>query len=131
MRRHIYVAAATVVAALMLLIAMPSSSTAADPEVKTVEGELLDLRCYTARGAQGEAHQACGTACAKRGLPIGVLNTDGKAYTLLVSSPAYADYINKDVRITGKVTNMLLSPTKMEVKDGDTWKAVELSKEMM
>ena len=131
MRRHTTFTVVMAIAALMIMVGTSSVTWAVEPEVKTVEGELLDLRCYTSRGAPGEAHQACGAACATRGLPIGVLNTDGKAYTLLVASPAYADYINKSVRITGKVTNMMLSPTKMEIKEGDSWKVVELSKEMM
>ena len=40
-------------------------------EKKTVEGELVDLHCYSAGGAQGEEHGAkCGAACAKSGIPV-------------------------------------------------------------
>ena len=106
-------------------------AVAADPEERTLEGELVGLRCYMTRGAKGEEHQGCATACANRGLPIGVLDATGPAYTLLVTSPAYADYMAKTVRITGMVKGQTLAPKKMEVKEGDMWKEVKLSKEMM
>jgi hypothetical protein len=104
---------------------------AADPIEKTLEGELVGLRCFMTRGAKGEAHQGCATACANRGLPIGVLDATGPAYTLLVTSPAYSDYMAKMVRITGMVKGQTMAPKKMEVKEGDSWKEVKLSKEMM
>ena len=131
MHRGISITLGFSLALMLFAIGTTGVTIAADPEDKMVEGELVDLRCFMTRGAQGEAHQACGASCAKRGLPIGVIDAKGNAYTILASSPAYADYINRPVRITGKVTNMMLSPTKLEVKDGDQWKAVKLIKEMM
>ena len=106
-------------------------AVAAAPEERTLEGELVGLRCFMTRGAKGEAHQGCATSCAKRGLPIGILDVTGPAYTLLVTSPAYADYMAKMVRITGMVNGQTLAPKKMEVKEGDAWKEFKLSKEMM
>lgn len=101
---------------------------AADPKEKTIEGEVVDLSCYTSQGAKGAGaeHKACGASCAKRGLPVGLVNSKGEALTLLVSSASYADFVSKSVRITGNVVGATLAPTKVEVKDGANWKVVEV-----
>lgn len=101
---------------------------AADPKEKTIEGEVVDLRCYTSQGAKGAGaeHQACGASCAKRGFPVGLVNAKGEAFTLIVSSASYADFVSKPVRITGNVVGATLAPTKLEVKDGANWKVVEV-----
>ena len=99
---------------------------AADPKEKTIEGEVVDLSCYMSQGAKGADHMACGASCAKRGLPVGLVNAKGEAFTLLVSSASYAAFVSKPVRITGNVVGATLAPTKVEVKDGANWKVVEV-----
>lgn len=49
----------------------------------TVQGEVVDLSCYLAKGSRGAAHKSCAQLCAKRGLPIGVLTDGGELYLLL------------------------------------------------
>lgn len=49
----------------------------------TVQGEIIDMACYMARGSKGAAHKACAQMCAKKGVPIGVLTDGGEVYLLL------------------------------------------------
>jgi hypothetical protein len=97
-------------------------------EKKTVEGELVDTHCYAAGGATGEDHGAkCGKACAKSGIPVAVL-TDGKAWTLATNPAPLADAVGKTVRVTGEknAESQVLVPDKVEVKDGDNWKEIQM-----
>jgi hypothetical protein len=49
----------------------------------TVSGEVVDLACYLSKGSKGKRHKACAEACAKKGLPIGVLTDAGDVYLLI------------------------------------------------
>jgi len=96
-------------------------------ESKTVEGELVDLHCYSAGGAKGEKHAACAKKCMASGIPAGVL-VDGKAWTLATNPAPLAEHASKTVRVTGKANAdaQVLIPDKIEVKDGDSWTEVKM-----
>ena len=101
---------------------------AADAEKKTVEGELLDTHCYAAGAATGEEHGSkCGKSCAKSGIPVAVLS-EGKAWTLATNPVPLADAVGKTVRVTGSQDekSQAVVPEKVEVKDGDNWKEIQL-----
>ena len=49
----------------------------------TVQGEIIDMACYMAKGSKGAAHKTCAQMCAKKGVPIGVLTDAGDVYLLL------------------------------------------------
>lgn len=49
----------------------------------TVQGEIIDMACYMAKGSRGPSHKACAQMCAKKGVPIGVLTDGGEVYLLL------------------------------------------------
>lgn len=49
----------------------------------TVQGEIIDMACYMAKGSHGAAHKTCAQMCAKKGVPIGVLTDGGEVYLLL------------------------------------------------
>jgi hypothetical protein len=65
--------------AAVLAWALPAS---AQDDV-TVQGEIIDMACYMAKGSHGAAHKACAQMCAKKGVPIGVLTDGGEVYLLL------------------------------------------------
>ena len=54
-------------------------------EKVTVQGEVVDLACWVAHGAQGAEHAKCAQACAKGGQPIGLLTSEGTVYLLYAS----------------------------------------------
>ena len=71
----------------VVLCAGPLTMALADEggEKVTVKGEVVDLACWVAHGAQGEEHAKCAKACAKGGQPIGLLTADGTVYLLYAS----------------------------------------------
>ena len=105
------------------------ASAAEKGETKTVEGELLDLHCYSAGGAQGEQHgKTCGAKCAASGIPVAVL-VDGKAWTLATNPRPLKNAVGKQVRVTGSqnAETQTFLAEKVEVKDGENWKEVKLN----
>ena len=72
--------------ALLLLLLFTFSSLAAGDPV-TLTGEIVDLHCYTSRGAHGEEHAGCSNACISRDVPAALLAEDGTLYLLLNEKP--------------------------------------------
>jgi hypothetical protein len=97
------------------------------PSAKVIEGELVDLQCYSAGGARGEKHAACAKKCMASGIPAGVAAED-RTWTLATNPVPLADHAAKTVRVTGKANEKtgVLMPEKIEVKDGDTWSEVQM-----
>ena len=94
------------VSALLAFAAIPLLVSAGD--TKTLTGEPVDIKCYLA-GQSGPGHAACATGCAKKGLPIGLLTTEGdkKVLYLVMGADAAAkvsDHMGKQVEMTGKVS---------------------------
>jgi hypothetical protein len=52
-------------------------------EQVSLQGEVVDLACFMAKGSRGPAHKACAQLCAKKGVPIGLLTEDGQVFLLL------------------------------------------------
>jgi hypothetical protein len=83
---------------------------AAAASAETVTGEVVDTFCYSAMEARGASHKQCGIDCAKKGIPVALLEkgTD-KVYVLLPNKdkqPIPEGLINKmgsEVTVTGKV----------------------------
>jgi hypothetical protein len=61
-------------------------------EPVTVKGEIVDLACYLSKGSKGKRHKTCAELCAKKGLPIGVLNDAGDVYLLIEDHDDPAPY---------------------------------------
>ncbi len=90
---------------LAILLALP---LLADDEPVTMTGQIVDLHCYTSRGAVGEEHAGCANACISRNVPAGFLAGDGTLYLLLEEkSVSVKDKIagkaGKPVKVRGKV----------------------------
>ena len=93
----------------------------------TVEGTLVDMKCYFGMNASGEKHVQCAAKCAKSGIPMGVLKKGtSEVYTLLASAPALADYAEQTVRVTGTIYGHVLDPEKFEIQKGGKWEEVKL-----
>jgi hypothetical protein len=89
-------------------VAALASSTFA--QATTVKGEVVDVACATkkAPGGKGDDHAGCAMACAKKGMPVGIMTADA-IYTV---SGDYAannnakllEFVAKRVEVTGDVT---------------------------
>ena len=88
----------------------PPAAAAATAGEQTLQGELVDLNCYLDHGAKGEGHKACGTTCALKGLPIGLLDKENRI-TLVVGAherpmnTELAEKMGTTVELTGKVVS--------------------------
>jgi hypothetical protein len=77
----------------------------------TVKGEVLDMSCYMSHGAHGAGHQMCAKMCLKKGLPAGLLTSNGQVYLLVEDhdkADAYETAIKHaadKVTVTGKYAN--------------------------
>jgi hypothetical protein len=73
----------------------------------SVTGEVIDTFCYAAMGAKGASHKQCGIDCAKKGIPVGLLDKAGNIHVLLPAkdkTPLPDDVVNKmgsTVTVTG------------------------------
>lgn len=115
--------------ALALVLGVGLAFAGGEGKSKTVEGTLVDTKCYFAGGFTANDHgpmKDCGTACAKGGSPVGILTTQGKHYALVVAAPAVAEHVGKTVKTTGEVREGSLIPEKgqLQVKEGNSWKTV-------
>ncbi len=75
----------------------------------SVKGEIIDTYCYGLMGAKGPSHRECAVACAKAGIPVGILQEGtNKVFVLLPNKdksplpPEVIDNMAKVVTITGK-----------------------------
>src|SRR5262245_37515987 len=74
----------------------------------SVTGEVIDTFCYGTMGAKGTGHKQCGIDCAKKGIPVGLLEKGSeKIHILLPNKDKTAlpdDVVNKmgeTVTVTG------------------------------
>ena len=92
-------------AALVAALASPLFAQAT-----TVTGEVVDVACATkkAPGGKGDDHAGCAMACAKKGMPVGIMTADA-IYTVTGdytanSNAKLLEFVAKRVEVTGNVT---------------------------
>jgi len=100
----------------------------------TITGELIDTKCFSKMGAKGEGHASCAVTCAKSGIPVAVMDdSTKKLHVLAAPAPALSAYMSKTVKVTGELNDAtgIIVPSSVEIKEGDTWKKVDMGKGMM
>jgi hypothetical protein len=50
----------------------------------SVTGEVIDTFCYAGMGAKGAGHKQCGIDCAKKGIPVGLLEKGSEKIHILL-----------------------------------------------
>lgn len=100
---------ATVALGLIAAAGLTGYLFAADSAAeKSVTGTLEDSYCYGAMGAKGSSHKKCASACAKKGIPVALVDETGNVYILLPAKneePLPDDVYAKmedQVTVTGK-----------------------------
>ncbi|HUL02466.1 MAG TPA: hypothetical protein VLV16_04440 [Gemmatimonadales bacterium] len=99
-------AAVTVIACAALPLAAQAKPGAGGNEM-TITGQVVDLNCYTTSGASGVAHKQCAQACAKAGVALAILGSDGTVYVAVSSKPAdpqnskLMPFAEEKVKVTG------------------------------
>jgi predicted lipoprotein with Yx(FWY)xxD motif len=99
--------AATVVLALGALpLAAQAHQMNAGNEA-TITGQVIDLNCYTTNNASGAGHKGCAEACAKAGVPLAILSSDGTIYVAVSAkagdnqNPRLLPFAEGKVKVTG------------------------------
>lgn len=101
-----------------------------------IEGTLIDTRCYSIdKSLTQDGHRTvdgtidgCAAACAKLGIPTGVLTSKGDVTILIAPATELADYMGRQVRAAGvKVfRGAAIRVDTVEVRGEDgAWKPVE------
>jgi len=67
----------------MAVMSLGFGAVAQAQEDVSVQGEIIDMACYMAKGSKGAGHKACAQMCAKKGVPLGILTDAGEVYLLL------------------------------------------------
>ena len=99
--------ATTVVLALCALPLEAQGHAATPGNEMTMTGQVIDLNCHTTNGASGPTHKACAEACAKAGVPLGILASDGTIYVPVSSKPGdpqnskLEKFAESKVKVTG------------------------------
>ncbi len=113
---------------LVLALAIGAGVSVAQKDV-TLEGTLVDSKCYLAMGEAGNDHGAmknCGTMCLKGGTPGGLLTKDKKFHAIIAPSTALADYVGQTIRVQGSEHNGSLMAKKVEVRKNGRWEEIKL-----
>ena len=84
----------------------PKKTEAAKPADAKLVGEVVCLSCYMGHEAKGAEHASCAAACAKRGVPLGILeDKTGNVFTVVKghsgANEALAPFAGKKVALTG------------------------------
>jgi type 1 fimbria pilin len=96
-----------IAAGAAVVVAMSIPAFAADI---TVKGEVVDVACSMKKGegGKGDAHAACAMACAKKGMPVGILTPDAiyevTGEWAANNNSKMLDFVAKQVEVTGEVT---------------------------
>ncbi|HMH81565.1 MAG TPA: hypothetical protein VK531_01735 [Gemmatimonadales bacterium] len=99
--------ATTAVLALFALPLAAQGHAATAGNEMTITGQVVDLNCNTTNGASGAGHKACAQACAKAGVPLGILASDGIIYLPVSSKPGdpqnskLEQYAEAKVKVSG------------------------------
>lgn len=100
-------ASTTVLALFALPLAAQAATQQPAGDEVTITGQVIDLNCFTMKGASGPSHKACAVACAKAGVPLAILSSDGTIYMPVSSKPAdpqnsrLVDFAESKVKVTG------------------------------
>ena len=81
-------------AALLALCALPLRLAAQEQKAAapagnemTLTGQVVDVNCYVSMGASGAGHKQCAAGCAKKGVALAILGSDGMLYMPVSSKP--------------------------------------------
>ena len=95
--------------AVLVFTALPlaAQAAAAGGNDLTITGQVIDVNCYSTMGASGAGHKQCAQACAKAGVALAILGSDGIVYMAVSSKPGdpqnskLMPFAEEKVKVTG------------------------------
>ena len=139
----------------LLVVAFLAVAATPNPAPITVEGKMVDSKCYGMATGMGMPDAAinddhmvpkpdgdgmmempkCGTACANMGIPVAVLEggePGGDVYVIIGPAGGFAEYMAKDVKFEGEEAYPgAIIPSKLWVKEDGKWAEKDLPGTMM
>lgn len=125
---------------LLVVAFLAVAATMKMPAPITVEGKMVDSKCYgMASGmdmpamAINDAHkmpdgntvEGCGTACATMGIPVAVVEggeAGGDVYMIIGPAMGFAEYMAQEVKVEGEQAYPgAIIPSKLWVKEDGNW----------
>jgi hypothetical protein len=72
----------------------------------TITGRVIDTGCYMVHDGSGPEHEKCARVCAKKGIPLAIVDGDGKVWLPLGADHKNPNlplmpFIEKKVKVTG------------------------------
>ena len=98
----------TLVSAAAVLASDTKGKTEAAPKTEAkLVGEVICLSCYVDHESKGAEHAACAASCAKRGVPMGILqDKTGNVFMVVKghtgANEAMQPFAGKRVSLTGR-----------------------------
>jgi hypothetical protein len=95
--------------AVLVFTALPlaAQAAAAGGNDMTLTGQVIDVNCFSTMGASGAGHKQCALACAKAGVALAILGSDGIVYMAVSSKPGdpqnskLVPFAEEKVKVTG------------------------------
>lgn len=113
-----------------VLLAFAAAVMSARAQERTIEGTLVDSKCYLSDNSlTGNDHGAmkeCGTMCLKGGSPAGVLAKDKTFTAIIAPSIPLAPHVGRQVRVMGDTQSGSILAKKVEVNVNGKWQEVKL-----
>src|SRR5215831_240094 len=96
------------ISGLAIAIAAAAFSHDVHGKPATIQGAVVDTGCYVSHDSKGESHSACAAACAKKGVPLAILDEKGILYLPIAvehqdPNAKLMPFIEKRVKVTGIV----------------------------
>jgi hypothetical protein len=72
----------------------------------TITGRVIDTGCYMVHDGVGPEHEKCARVCAKKGIPLAIVDADGKVWLPLGADHKNPNlqlmpFVEKKVKVTG------------------------------
>ena len=109
---------------LLAVILLLAVSVAADQTV-TVRGEIADTYCLSARGVRGPSHTACAIRCARKGVPLALVEDGTRRLYILLPPKDETAMPENVIRAAGTVHTVT---GRMFVNSGTRFLTVEAIK---
>jgi hypothetical protein len=105
---------------LGMLLAAVTAGAAEQPS--SVTGEVVDTFCYATMGAKGAGHKQCALDCAKKGIPVGLVETGtDKLYVLLPNK----DKTALPEEVMNKMAETVTTTGHVQTKGGSNFLTVD------
>ncbi|NIV72778.1 MAG: hypothetical protein GWN16_10970 [Calditrichae bacterium] len=140
MRKGILISLIAAVLTMGAFVFVLQAGSKSKGKAATVEGTLVDSKCYSmgafltdAHTVKGKKMPGCATACASMGIPVAIVDEDENVHILAVPAQEYAKWMASEIRVKGmygKHADVLI-PQKLEIKEDGKWVEKELPGTMM